>query len=67
MIPITKRTSKTQILTPTITTNPVPDTRKTTTTVEGTLTMLRMTTRRSQQMFKSPSLNKEQLFKIQES
>ena len=55
MILITKRTSKTQILTPTIATNPVLDTRETTTTVEETLTMPRMTTWRSQGMLKSPS------------
>ena len=57
MILIIKRTNIMVILTPTIATNPVTDTRETTTTVEGTLTLLRMTTLRSQQMFKSPSLD----------
>ena len=48
MILITKRTNITTILTPTIATNPVLDTRDTTTTVEGIVTMPRMTTLRSQ-------------------
>ena len=55
MILIIKRTNITAILTPTIATNPVLDTKETATTVEGILTQLRMTTLRSQQMLKSPS------------
>ena len=41
-----------QIITQTIAIIPVPDTKETTTTVEGTLTMLRMATQRSPQMLK---------------
>ena len=54
---IIKRTSKTQIITLTIATNPALDTRETSTTVKETLTLPRMTTLRSQQMYKSPSLD----------
>ena len=52
MTQIIKRINKIQIITPTIAINPAPDTRETTTTVEGTLTMLRMTTQRNHQMLK---------------
>ena len=55
MILIIKRISKTQIITAIIAINPVLGTRETTTTVDGTLTMLRMTTQRSQQLLKSLS------------
>ena len=47
-----KRINKIQIITSTIATNPAPNTRETTTTAEGTLTMLRMTTQGSHQMLK---------------
>ena len=57
MILIIKRTNIMAVLTPTIATNPVLDAGETTTTVEGTLTLLRMTTLKSQQKFKSPSLD----------
>ena len=57
MILTIKRTSKTQILPSTIAANPTLDTRETTTTMEEILTILKMTTWRSQQMFKLHSLD----------
>ena len=57
-----------QIITPTIAINPAWDTRETTTTVEGTLTMLRMTTQKPSnvEVTLNGPINKEKLFKIQE-
>ena len=52
MTQIIRRINKIQIITQTIAIIPALDTRKTTTTVEGTLTILRMTTQRSHQMLK---------------
>ena len=52
MTQIIKRINKIQIITPITATKPVLGTRETITTMEGTLTMLRMTTQRSQQMLK---------------
>ena len=52
MTQITKSINKIQIITPTIAINPAWDTRETTTTAEGTLTILRTTTQRSHQMLK---------------
>ena len=66
MILITKRKNIIIILTPTIVTNPLPDTRETTTVVEGTST--RMITMSNQQTSKSPSLDqskKTSCFKVQ--
>ena len=57
MILITKRTSIMIILTTAPTTHLVLDTSLITTTMEGTLTTTRATMQRSQQMFKSPSLD----------
>ena len=56
MFLITNRTNVTAILTPTLATNIVLDTRETTIAVEGTSTITRITTMRSQHTFKSPSL-----------
>ena len=52
MTQIIKRINKIQIITPTIAIIPAPDIRETTTTMDGTLTMLRMVTQRSHQMLK---------------
>ena len=52
MTQIIRRINKVQIITQTTAIIPAPDTRETTTTAEGTLTMLRMTTQRSHQILK---------------
>ena len=54
---IIRRTNITTILTTAPATRLVPDTSLTTTTMEGTSTTTRATSQRSQQMFKSPSLD----------
>ena len=54
---IIKRINKIQIMTQTIAIIPAPDASETTTTAEGTLTMLRITTQRSHQMLKLLSKN----------
>ena len=52
MTQIIRRINKIQIITQTIAIIPALDTRETTTTSEGTFTMLRMTIQRSHQMLK---------------
>ena len=52
MTQIIKRINKMQIITQTVAIIPALDITKTITTVEGTLTMLRVTTQRSHQMLK---------------